>query len=95
LQSDPLLLFYFTKYPDHAKRFLLSRISMRIHVALGVKVKTASVRLSPISDRWDSHGTSVMEIMQSLKVDGKGQCDHSALAKYYEKLSSDTIYDAE
>jgi len=38
---------------------------------------------------------AVMEMMQTLRADGMGQCDHSALAKYYEKLSSDTIYDAE
>ncbi|MEG1775873.1 MAG: 2-hydroxy-3-oxopropionate reductase [Clostridia bacterium] len=34
----------------------------------------------------------VMEMMQTLRADGMGQCDHSALAKYYEKLASDTIY---
>lgn len=33
-----------------------------------------------------------MEMMQTLKADGLGQCDHSALAKWYEKLASDTIY---
>ena len=33
-----------------------------------------------------------MEMMQNLKASGMGQCDHSALAKYYEKLASDTIY---
>ena len=38
---------------------------------------------------------AVMEMMQTLRADGLGQCDHSALAKYYEKLASDTIYDAE
>ena len=38
---------------------------------------------------------AVMEMMQTLHADGMGQCDHSALAKYYEKLASDTIYDAE
>ncbi len=27
----------------------------------------------------------VMEIMQALKVDGKGSCDHGALIQYYEK----------
>lgn len=37
--------------------------------------------------------TSVtMEMMQRLNADGLGQCDHSALAKWYEKLASDTIY---
>lgn len=30
---------------------------------------------------------SVMEILQALKVDGKGQNDHSAIAQYYEKLA--------
>ena len=30
---------------------------------------------------------SVMEILQALKVDGKGQSDHSAIAQYYEKLA--------
>lgn len=34
-----------------------------------------------------------MEMMQTLKADGLGQCDHSALAKYYEKVGSATIYD--
>lgn len=34
----------------------------------------------------------VMEMMQVLRSDGLGQCDHSALAKFYEKMSSDTIY---
>ena len=37
---------------------------------------------------------AVMEMMQTLHADGMGQCDHSALAKYYEKLASDTIYNA-
>ncbi|MFM2480746.1 2-hydroxy-3-oxopropionate reductase [Celerinatantimonas sp. YJH-8] len=30
---------------------------------------------------------AVMEMMQVLKNDGLGECDHSALAKYYEKLA--------
>ncbi|MGL5513507.1 MAG: 2-hydroxy-3-oxopropionate reductase [Sporomusa sp.] len=30
---------------------------------------------------------AVMEMMQSLKVDGLGDCDHSSLVKYYEKLA--------
>ncbi len=34
----------------------------------------------------------VMEMMQTLHADGMGQCDHSAIAKYYEKVASDTIY---
>lgn len=33
-----------------------------------------------------------MEMMQTLKADGFDQCDHSALAKYYEKVSSALIY---
>lgn len=36
----------------------------------------------------------MMDMMQTLRADGLGQCDHSALAKYYEKLTGDTIYDA-
>jgi 2-hydroxy-3-oxopropionate reductase len=35
---------------------------------------------------------AVMEMFQTLHADGMGQCDHSALAKYYEKLAGDTIY---
>ena len=34
----------------------------------------------------------VMEMMQTLRADGLGQCDHSALAKWYEKVASATIY---
>lgn len=34
----------------------------------------------------------VMEMMQTLHADGLGQCDHSAIAKYYEKVAGDTIY---
>lgn len=30
---------------------------------------------------------AVMEMMQALKTDGMGECDHSAIARYYEKLS--------
>lgn len=30
---------------------------------------------------------SVMEIMQWLHKNGYGQCDHSAIAKYYEHLT--------
>ena len=33
-----------------------------------------------------------MEMMQTLHSDGLGQCDHSALAKWYEKVASETIY---
>ena len=31
--------------------------------------------------------SQVMEMMQALKVDGKGQSDHSAIAQFYEKLA--------
>jgi 2-hydroxy-3-oxopropionate reductase len=30
---------------------------------------------------------AVMEIMQALKVDGMGDCDHSAIVRFYEKLA--------
>ncbi|WP_392561021.1 2-hydroxy-3-oxopropionate reductase [Orbus sturtevantii] len=30
---------------------------------------------------------AVMEMMQALRTDGMGACDHSALARYYEKLA--------
>ncbi|AEI43420.1 2-hydroxy-3-oxopropionate reductase [Paenibacillus mucilaginosus] len=30
---------------------------------------------------------SVMEMMQALKVDGLGECDHGSLVRYYEKLA--------
>lgn len=30
---------------------------------------------------------AVMEMMQALKVDGKGDCDHGSLVQYYEKLA--------
>ncbi|RTE10197.1 2-hydroxy-3-oxopropionate reductase [Paenibacillus whitsoniae] len=30
---------------------------------------------------------SVMEMMQALKVDGMGDCDHGSLIRYYEKLA--------
>ncbi len=33
----------------------------------------------------------VMEILQNLHMDGLGQCDHSAIAKYYEKLTGTEI----
>lgn len=35
---------------------------------------------------------SVMEMMQYLRANGMGQCDHSALAKYYEALSGMSLY---
>lgn len=34
---------------------------------------------------------AVMEMMQTLRADGCGQDDHSALAKYYEKVSGTAI----
>ena len=34
---------------------------------------------------------SVMEMLQTLHADGHGQCDHSAIAKYYEKLAGQEI----
>ena len=34
---------------------------------------------------------AMMEVMQNLRADGCGQNDHSALAKYYEKLSGTEI----
>jgi 2-hydroxy-3-oxopropionate reductase len=30
---------------------------------------------------------AVMEMMQALKVDGMGDCDHSSLIRYYEKMA--------
>lgn len=32
-----------------------------------------------------------MEILQTLHADGKGQCDHSAIATYYEKITGQEI----
>jgi 2-hydroxy-3-oxopropionate reductase len=34
---------------------------------------------------------AIMEMMQTLKADGCGQNDHSALAKYYAKVSGTKI----
>ncbi len=34
----------------------------------------------------------VMEMLQNLRGDGLGQNDHSAIAKFYEKLAGDTLY---
>jgi 2-hydroxy-3-oxopropionate reductase len=31
--------------------------------------------------------SQVMEMLQALKVDGKGQSDHSAIVQFYEKLA--------
>lgn len=31
--------------------------------------------------------STVMEMLQNLQADGFGKCDHSAIAKYYEKLT--------
>lgn len=36
---------------------------------------------------------TVMQILQQLHADGEGQSDHSAIAKFYEKLASETIGD--
>ena len=33
----------------------------------------------------------VMEIMQALKNDGCAACDHSAIVKYYEKISNVSV----
>lgn len=33
----------------------------------------------------------VMEMLQTLHADGYGSCDHSAIAKYYEKITGMTI----
>ena len=30
---------------------------------------------------------AVMEIMQALKVDGMGDCDHGSIVRFYEKLA--------
>ena len=35
---------------------------------------------------------TVMEMLQNLHKDGMGQCDHSAIAKFYEKLAGDILY---
>lgn len=35
----------------------------------------------------------VMEMMQNLRTDGLGECDHSAIAKYYEKLTGIELRD--
>lgn len=35
----------------------------------------------------------LMEMMQTLHADGFGSCDHSAIVKYYEKISGTTIED--
>ena len=34
---------------------------------------------------------NVMEVLQKLHADGCGQEDHSAIAKYYEKLADVTL----
>lgn len=33
----------------------------------------------------------IMQIMQALKVDGEGQSDHSAIVKFYEKISKSEV----
>ncbi|MGI6239908.1 MAG: 2-hydroxy-3-oxopropionate reductase [Christensenellales bacterium] len=52
-------------------------------------VKTAHLKGAPIPLT-----ALVMEMMQNLRAAGMGQADHSALAKFYEKVAGDTIYDA-
>ena len=37
--------------------------------------------------------TTVMEMMQTLHADGLGNCDHSTLSKYYEKLTGSKLVD--
>ncbi|MCL2249825.1 MAG: 2-hydroxy-3-oxopropionate reductase [Oscillospiraceae bacterium] len=34
---------------------------------------------------------AVMQFMQAIKLDGHGQSDHSALAKFYEKICEETL----
>lgn len=34
---------------------------------------------------------TVMQILQQLHADGEGQSDHSAIAKFYEKLANETV----
>jgi 2-hydroxy-3-oxopropionate reductase len=34
---------------------------------------------------------TVMQILQQLHADGEGQSDHSAIARFYEKLANETI----
>lgn len=50
-------------------------------------IKTAHAKGAPLPLT-----VQVMEMMQALHADGLGQCDHSAIAKYYEKVAGDTIY---
>ncbi|ERT68277.1 2-hydroxy-3-oxopropionate reductase [Cetobacterium somerae] len=33
----------------------------------------------------------IMEILQALKIDGKGESDHSAIVNYYEKINNITV----
>ena len=35
--------------------------------------------------------SQVMEMLQQLRADGQGQKDHSALVKYYEKMTGSTV----
>ncbi len=35
---------------------------------------------------------SVLEMMKVLHKDGLGSCDHSALLKYYQKLTGETLH---
>lgn len=34
----------------------------------------------------------VMEMLQNLHADGMGQCDHSAIAKFYEKMAKEDLF---
>ena len=36
---------------------------------------------------------TVMQVLQQLHADGEGQSDHSAIARFYEKLAGDTLRD--
>ena len=35
---------------------------------------------------------TVLEMMKILHHDGDGSCDHSALLKYYQKLTGETLH---
>jgi 2-hydroxy-3-oxopropionate reductase len=50
-------------------------------------IETASATGAPMP-----LSSKVMEMLQTLHEDGMGQCDHSAIAKFYEKMAGDTIY---
>lgn len=63
----------------------------------GFKIELHIKDLNNVLDTAHAYGSPVpltaliMEMMQVLRADGMGQCDHSALAKFYEKLANDTI----